>query len=290
MAGDHQEHPNREAIETMALEFGLTDEERKELLPSGRQPRLDNRVGWALTYMRKAGLLEATGRGKFQITDRGLDVLAKNPSHINMKFLKQFPEYREFKEVSKPKQKTDDQEEEIDQLDQTPEEILESSYQNLRSELAQQLLDHIKSLSPQFFEKLVVDLLVAMGYGGSRKEAGERIGRTGDGGIDGIIKEDRLGLDVVCIQAKRWEDTVGRPVVQGFAGSLMGHSAGKGVLITTSNFSKGAREFVETVQQPKIVLINGEELAQLMIDNNIGVTEVASYILKKVDLDYFEEG
>jgi restriction system protein len=289
MAGDHQEHPNREAIETMALEFGLTDEERKELLPSGRQPRLDNRVGWALTYMRKAGLLEATGRGKFQITDRGLDVLAKNPSHINMKFLKQFPEYREFKEVSKPKQKTDDQEEEIDQLDQTPEEILESSYQNLRSELAQQLLDHIKSLSPQFFEKLVVDLLVAMGYGGSRKEAGERIGRTGDGGIDGIIKEDRLGLDVVCIQAKRWEDTVGRPVVQGFAGSLMGHSAGKGVLITTSNFSKGAREFVETVQQPKIVLINGEELAQLMIDNNIGVTEVASYILKKVDLDYFEE-
>jgi restriction system protein len=290
MAGDHQEHPNREAIETMALEFGLTDEERKELLPSGRQPRLDNRVGWALTYMRKAGLLEATGRGKFQITDHGLDVLAKNPSHINMKFLKQFPEYREFKEVSKPKQKTDDQEEEIDQLDQTPEEILESSYQNLRSELAQQLLDHIKSLSPQFFEKLVVDLLVAMGYGGSRKEAGERIGRTGDGGIDGIIKEDRLGLDVVCIQAKRWEDTVGRPVVQGFAGSLMGHSAGKGVLITTSNFSKGAREFVETVQQPKIVLINGEELAQLMIDNNIGVTEVASYILKKVDLDYFEEG
>jgi restriction system protein len=290
MAGDHQEHPNREAIETMALEFGLTDEERKELLPSGRQPRLDNRVGWALTYMRKAGLLEATGRGKFQITDRGLDVLAKNPSHINMKFLKQFPEYREFKEVSKPKQKTDDQEEEIDQLDQTPEEILESSYQNLRSELAQQLLDHIKSLSPQFFEKLVVDLLVAMGYGGSRKEAGERIGRSGDGGIDGIIKEDRLGLDVVCIQAKRWEDTVGRPVVQGFAGSLMGHSAGKGVLITTSNFSKGAREFVETVQQPKIVLINGEELAQLMIDNNIGVTEVASYILKKVDLDYFEEG
>jgi len=240
--------------------------------------------------MRKAGLLEASGRGRFRITERGLDVLAKNPNHINMDFLKQFPEYREFKEVSKPKQKQDDQEAEIDQLDQTPEEVLESSYQNLRSELAQQLLDHIKSLSPQFFEKLVVDLLVAMGYGGSRKEAGERIGRTGDGGIDGIIKEDKLGLDVVCIQAKRWEDTVGRPVVQGFAGSLMGHSAGKGVLITTSNFSKGAREFVETVQQPKIVLINGEELAQLMIDNDIGVTEVASYILKKVDLDYFEEG
>jgi len=283
--GDSQEHTLSGVIEQLALQVGLTDTDRKELLPSGRQFKFDNRVGWVRTHLKKAGLLESTGRGKFRITERGLSVLRSKPSYINIKFLMQFPEFVEFRNLSRSDNKQDDREEESNQ---TPEELLEASYQNLRQALAQELLERIGNCSPRFFENLVVDLLVAMGYGGSRKDAGQAVGQSGDDGIDGIIKEDKLGLDVVYIQAKRWEGTVGRPIVQAFAGSLEGQRARKGVLITTSQFSQDAREYVGRIEK-KIVLIDGKQLAQLMIDHSIGVAEVATYTVKKVDADYFGE-
>jgi len=286
--GDGEEHSLHEVISTLADQFDLTDEERRELLPSGRQAKLDNRVGWARTYLKKAGLLESTGRGKFRINDRGLDVLRENPLEINVKYLEQFSEFLEFRDGSTRDANIDLKDDAADKI-KTPEEILEAGYQNLRGDLAQDLLDRIMGCSPEFFEKLVVDLLVAMGYGGSRKDAGEAVGRSGDGGIDGIIKEDKLGLDAVYIQAKRWEGTVGRPAVQAFAGSLMGNRAGKGVFITTSQFTKEASDYVKAIQQPKIVLIGGEQLAQFMIDHDIGVADVATYRVKRVDLDYFGE-
>jgi restriction system protein len=285
LAGDKQEHSLAEAIDRLGIEFKLTDGERRELLPSGRQSKFDNRVGWALTYLKKAGLLESTARGRFRITNRGVEVLSRSkPEDIRTKFLRQYPEFVQFQAASRPEIGGEEKEE----LEQTPEERLESSYQALRRELAGELLDRVRKCSPKFFEKLVVDLLVAMGYGGSRKDAGQAVGQTGDGGVDGIIKEDKLGLDVVYIQAKRWDATVGRPVVQAFAGSLEGMRAKKGVMITTSNFSKEAREYASVIEK-RIVLIDGEELAQAMIDHGVGVNEVAVYAVRKLDLDYFGE-
>lgn len=284
--GDGQEHNNHEIADALALQLGLTDEEREEMLPSGRQTRFGNRAAWAKAYLKMASLLESTGWGRCRITDRGLSVLRDDPPNINIKFLKRFPGYLEHHRGSTPAGNHDPEDGETSQ---TPREVLETSYLDLRRELAQELLEQIMSCSPRFFENLVLDLLVAMGYGGSWKDAVQAVGRSGDGGIDGIIKEDKLGLDVVYIQAKRWEGTVGRPVVQAFAGSLMGQNARKGVLIITSQFSKDAKEYVTALPQTKIVLIDGYELAQLMIDHDIGVTKVASYDVKKTDLDYFGE-
>ena len=278
-----------EAIETLAELFSLTDSDRKELLPSGRQAKFDNRVGWARTYLAKAGLLESTARGKFRITQRGLDVLRSNPTEIDNRFLHQFPEFLEFYNRTSAKESTVSNTTETDHPDQTPEEILDASYLDLRRSLADELLERIKACSPKFFERLVVELVVAMGYGGSRADAGQAIGQSGDDGIDGIINEDRLGLDVIYLQAKRWDGTVGRPTVQAFAGSLEGQRARKGILITTSRFSQDAKEYVTRIEK-KIVLIDGERLANLMIDFNIGVTEVTTYTIKKSDLDYFDEG
>ena len=283
--GDGQEHSLSELIETLAREFKLTEGERKELLPSGRQAKFDNRVGWARTYLKKAGLLESTGRGRFRVTERGLGLLRTQPSRIDAKFLLQFPEYAEFRRLVLPIDKPDEKD---DEQAQTPEEVLESSYQDLRRKLAQELIERIKECSPRFFENLVVDLLVRMGYGGSRRDAGQAVGQSGDGGIDGMIKEDKLGLDAIYIQAKRWEGTVGRPLVQAFAGSLDGQRSRKGIFITTSQFSQDAKEYVNRIEK-KIVLIDGEQLAQFMIDHGIGVTELVSYTVKKVDQDYFSE-
>jgi restriction system protein len=285
IAGDGQEHSFGEVLDALAMQLQLTDSDRKETLPSG-QSRFDNRVGWARTHLKKAALVESTGRGKFRITERGLEVLKSNPASIDIKFLMQFTEFVDFRNLSRQTSKPDG--EKVEGPDQTPEEALESSYQNLRQALAQELMERIKNCSPRFFEGLVVDLLVAMGYGGSRKDAGQAVGQSGDGGIDGIIKEDKLGLDVVYIQAKRWEGSIGRPVVQAFAGSLEGQRARKGVLITTSQFTQDARDYVNRIEK-KIVLIDGNQLAQLMIDHGIGVAEVANYTVKKIDLDYFGE-
>jgi restriction system protein len=288
LANDGNEHTTAEVLEALAATFRLNDQERRERLPSGTQAKFDNRVGWARTFLKKAGLLESTGRGKFRITERGRDILKSNPSRIDNKVLSKFPEFIAFITPRGTADQREESNEDDEKQTGTPEEVLESSYQSLRTELAQDLLGRLKTSTPRFFEGVVVDLLVAMGYGGSRRDAGRAVGQSGDDGIDGIIKEDKLGLDAVYIQAKRWENTVGRPVVQSFAGSLEGQRARKGVLITTSQFSQEARDYVGRIER-KIVLIDGEQLAELMIDYGVGVSEVATYTVKRVDLDYFEE-
>ena len=290
-ASDGNEHSLSETIETIARQLGLSEADRDEMLPSGKQRKFDNRVSWARTYLQKALLLSSPGRSKFRITERGMKVLRDNPPHINVKFLRQFPEFVAFHTHADRDGKIEENnrttQEILEKTSQTPQEILEASYQSLRQTLAQELLERIKNNPPKFFESLVVDLLVAMGYGGSRKDAGQAVGQVGDGGIDGIIKEDKLGLDAIYLQAKRWEGTVGSPVVQGFAGALIGKKARKGVFITASNFSPQARSFASGTENLKIILIDGEQLAQLMIDHDVGVTEESRYIVKKVDLDYF---
>jgi len=286
---DGIEHSTREAINALADQFGLTAEERTTPIPSGPQPVLDNRVGWARTYMKKAGLIESPRRGIIKLSDRGSGVLKKNPSRIDNHFLEQFEEYRDFKEQARGSQKkTKDLAVPAVLPDTTPEESLEYGFQRLQQELSDELLSRVKTCSPRFFENLVVELLVKMGYGGSIKDAGEAIGKSGDEGLDGIIKEDRLGLDVIYIQAKKWEGTISRPEIQKFAGALQGRRAKKGIFITTSGFSKEAIEYVSKIDS-KISLIDGLSLVQLMIEHNLGVSLFQTYEIKKVDSDYFEE-
>lgn len=287
---DGQEHKYRDLIEKLAIEFKVTDEERKELLASGNQAIFDNRVGWAKTYLKKAGLLDSPKRATFVITDTGKQILSKNPERIDAKFLRQFPSFLEFQNTSRG---NDLETEEIIKLDVnelTPEEGLDKAYQRIRSSLAAELINRVIELSPSFFEKLVVELLVKMGYGGSMKDAGTAIGKSGDEGIDGTIKEDKLGLDIIYIQAKRWKpgNVVGRPELQKFVGALAGQGAKKGIFITTSNFTKDALEYTPR-NETKIVLIDGNQLAQLMIDYNLGCTVQQTYELKKIDSDYFGE-
>ncbi len=285
---DGEEHTNREALESLAGEFNLTEEEQKQLLPSGQQRTFDNRVAWARAHMKMAGLVENTRRGVFRITHRGQEVLRESPSEINLKFLREYPEYIEARDGNKktrPQSETDVSDE---KENQTPAEQLEEAYQTLRDNLASDLLAQLKSSSPIFFEKVVVEVLVKMGYGGSRQDAGKAIGRSGDEGIDGIIKEDRLGLDIIHIQAKKWENSVSRPEIQKFAGALQGKRARKGIFITTSEFSNGAHEYVSAIDS-KIILIDGQQLSQLMIDHNVGVSTDAVYELKRLDSDYFTD-
>lgn len=282
---DKQEHSMREAIDHLADFFKLDEQEKKQLLPSGQQSTFDNRVGWARTYLKKAGLLESPRRSFIKITDLGLDALSKNPQKIDIKFLEQFPKFIEFRNFHKDRGEEEQNEE---RLEKTPQELLEYAYQGINNELAQELLERIKQASPRFFERLVVDLLLKMGYGGSLKDAGQTIGQSGDGGIDGIIKEDKLGLDVIYIQAKRWDNVVGAGEVRNFVGSLAGQHANKGVFITTSSFTKDALEYVKTIAH-KVILINGEMLTQLMIEYNVGVSKLTSYEIKRIDSDYFEE-
>ncbi|MCD6296852.1 MAG: restriction endonuclease [Deltaproteobacteria bacterium] len=285
--GDQNEHSLRETIDHLATHFKLTNDELKQLLPSGQQAVFDNRVAWARTYLKQAGLLEPTRRGYLRITPRGLEILKQKPEKINVKFLEQFKEFREFrKRKRKPQDKV--KENNKDETQKTPAEALEEAYEDLGEDLAKELLQQIKKCPPSLFEKIVVELLVKMGYGGSRKDAGQAIGRSGDEGIDGIIKEDKLGLDIIYIQAKRWENTVSRPEIQKFAGALQGQRARKGIFITTSNFSREATEYVTKIDT-KIILIDGEQLAQFMIDNDVGVSPVAKYEVKKLDLDYFTD-
>ncbi|MGV3588500.1 MAG: restriction endonuclease [Adhaeribacter sp.] len=285
---DGKEHTSKEAVEILSQYFNLTDEEKISLLPSGTQAIFNNRVGWATTYLKKAGLLESSKRAIFKITARGREVLNQNPKTIDVSYLNQFQEFIDFKLASSPTEKSNNiSSDNLKVSDRTPEEVLDDAYQKIRQTLAQELLVKIKSLPPSFFEKLVVELLVKMGYGGSIKDAGKAMGKSGDEGIDGIIKEDRLGLDVIYIQAKRWDNTVvGRPEIQGFVGALAGQGAKKGIFITTSKFSSEARLYSPR-NETKIVLIDGEQLAQYMIDFNLGVSSVTTYEIKKLDTDYF---
>ena len=285
LAGNGKEFHHREASEELAKYFKLKEEDRKILLPSGQQYIFENRVGWAITYFKKAALFEKTRRGYFKITARGLKVLQDKPQVINVAFLKQFPEFIEFQSIKRDKEEKGGKEE---GEPYTPEETIEFAYQKVRKNLTADLIQMVKKVSPSYFEKVVVDLLLKMGYGGTRKDAGEAIGKSGDEGIDGIIKEDRLGLDVVYVQAKRWENPVSRPEIQKFAGALQGQKARKGIFITTSSFTKDAIDYASRIEN-KIVLVDGEELANLMIDHGIGVATASSYEIKRIDQDYFPE-
>lgn len=282
---DGNEHTVSELTEAIAKHFALSPEDLAEILPSGAQSRHQNRVYWARTYLAKAGLVDPVGRGRVRITARGKELLTTNPQSLDRTALIKYPEFRTFAlHTATPDVPATTSRPEIE----TPEERLESSYVSLREDLVERLLAQVRKASPAFFERLVVDVLVAMGYGGSRVDAGKAVGQTGDGGIDGIIKEDRLGLDIVYIQAKRWDNPVGSPAVRDFVGSLVGHSANKGVLLTSSRFSKDAEDYAHRIPQ-KVVLINGEQLAGLMIDFGVGVTTASTYVVKKLDLDYFGE-
>ena len=284
---DGQERNFTQLLPALADQFQLTDEERARLLPSGRQEMFRNRVHWASFYLLKAGLLERPRRGVLRISSRGVEALQRGEP-INTAFLRQFPEFREFVRGGVADAEQVAQPVDVDAPRQTPEEQLEAGYARHRASLTSDLLSKVKQCTPKFFEHVVVDLLVAMGYGGSRQDAGRAVGGTGDGGIDGIIKEDRLGLDGIYVQAKRWDANIGRPAVQAFAGSLEGHRARKGVFITTSDFTADARDYVTRIEK-RIVLISGAELADLMVEHGIGVTEITAYILKRLDTDYFEE-
>jgi restriction system protein len=282
LAADGKEHSIQEARDIIASQMALPEADMNEKLPSGLQTKFDNRIAWAKSYFVQAQVLESSRRAHFRITSRGLELHRQGLKRIDIKILNQYPEFVEFHKSKGAR------EEESPPQAETPEEMLQRAYESIRSDLAGQILDKIKSNSPEFFEKLVVDLMVAMGYGGSRADAGKSIGGSGDEGIDGIIKEDRLGLDVVYLQAKRWEGTVGRPEVQKFVGALHGKRAKKGVFITTGKFSDDARKYVETID-PKVILIDGRSLAELMIDFNLGTTTAGTYEIKRIDSDYYSE-
>jgi restriction system protein len=289
LASDKKEHSLKETIEFLAQKLKLTEEDRKQLLPSGMQTIFDNRVGWARTYLKKAGLLEYSKTGYYKITERGLKVLEQNPQEIDREFLMQFPEFATFQTVQKKSLQQnyiDHQKTLVENLN--PVEQLEIAHKKIKDELSNELIDKIKNSSPKFFEELVIALLLKMGYGGSRKDAGEAIGQSGDEGIDGIINEDRLGLDSIYIQAKRWDKgTVSRPEIQKFVGALQGKKASKGIFITTSTFSKEAEDYAKAIAC-KVILIDGSKLADLMIEYDVGVAKMASYDVKRIDTDFFD--
>lgn len=288
---DGNSHSIHEIYDRLCEQYQLTQEEKEIMLPSGNQAIMRNRVGWTRTYLKKAGLISSPQRATFLITDEGKNVLTRNLDRIDVKFLKLYPEFKEWQTSYATKEDAD----EIAAVDKaeietgrTPEELLDYSFTKLKDELASDLLEKVKNSSPSFFEILVVELLIKMGYGGSRKEAGQVMGKSGDGGIDGLINEDKLGLDTIYVQAKRWDNTVTIHQVRDFAGSLLAKKAKKGVFLTTSNYPPSAFEFVSSIE-PRIRLIDGKELAELMIEYNVGVTVKKNYEVKRLDTDYFEE-
>jgi restriction system protein len=286
-----------EVAEQIANDLALSEDEREQLLPSGRQRLLHNRVHWAKTYLGKAGLIAAPARGLFKTTERGRALLARNPSRIDVNVLMEYPEFRDYYELSlrrTPSSSDTDAPPEVPGASSapptaTPEEQIESAHQAVLSALRAELLERVVQNSPAFFERLIVELLVGMGYGGSYKDASQRLGRSGDGGVDGVVNEDPLGLDRVYVQAKRYDSTtVGRPDVQAFVGSLVGLGATKGVFVTTSTFSSQARDFVRHIPQ-RVVLIDGQQLAELMIEHEVGVRTSRSISFKRLDEDFFTE-
>jgi len=287
---DEKEHFIRDVVNDLAKEFNVSEEELEIMLPSGNNKLFQNRVAWTKSHLVFAGFLVGTKRGFFKITAEGLNVLSKNVESLTLKDLRDTPAYtswvKKWKESKRESKTNDISSEEITSA-QTPTELFESSYQTIRRALAQELLAKVKSSTPRFFEHLVIDLLVRMGYGGSLRDA-RAIGKSGDGGIDGIIKEDKLGLDVIYVQAKRWETVVGRPEIQKFVGALAGQGAKKGIFITTSDFSSDALNY-QPKNETKIVLIDGEQLSDYMMDFDVGVSKDKSYDIKKIDYDYFDE-
>lgn len=285
---DGKDYELQELYVKLANHFTLTPEEISQKLPSGKQTVLVNRIGWTRTYLYKAGLIDVVRRAVFRITEEGLKVL-KNPeiTRIDRKFLTKYDNFNKFITSKSSEERVSDS---IENVEQTPIELIELNFTLIRSEIKDALLTKILECSPFFFERLIVDLIIAMGYGGSASDAGQAIGKTGDEGIDGIIKEDVLGLDMIYLQAKRWkvESTVSRPDIQGFVGSLVGKKASKGIFITTAKFSEGARKYADSVDK-RVILIDGNQLTDLMFAYNVGVSNEETYTIKKIDLDFFEE-
>ena len=276
-------------VQRLGEELGLSEAARAALLASGRQTIFANRVHWAKTYLAKAGLVEATRRGHFRLTQRGADVLAASPERIDNRFLSRFEEFRQFSDRSA--QPTDDEvvPEPADAAEQTPDEIMRAAHRRIEVALAEELLDRVRAAPPDFFERLIVNLLLAMGYGGSAADAGRALGRSGDDGVDGVIDQDALGLDRVYIQAKRYAagNSVGPGAIRDFFGSLDRHKAAKGLFVTTSGFTSSARETADYLSK-RIVLIDGEQLTRLMIRHNVGCRIEEVLHVKKVDEDFFE--
>jgi len=282
---DGADHDTASIRAALTERFNLSESELEELIPSGRDTLFRNRVGWATTYLTRTGLIEKPRRAVYRIADRGRQVLAENPERVDLRVLAQFPEYREFRRArAGPDSEPEPPHLPVDQG--TPEELIDSAYRELRAALAAELLDRVMEKPPQFFERLVLDVLHASGYGGGIEHATERLGHSGDEGVDGVIREDRLGLDLIYVQAKRWQGVVGRPEIQKFFGALHGQRATKGVFITTSTFSKDANDYADDVS-PRVILIDGKQLAQLMIEHSVGVAVTHEYRLRRVDLDYF---
>ncbi len=286
VASDGQEHSIRDARDRIAQSMGISEADRAEKLASGNQTKFENRVAWAKSYFVQAGVLESTRRAYFRITERGRKLHQEGLPRIDVRILNRYPEFIEFHNAER--HQTGEDERDIITAVDTPEETLQHAYQGIRNQLASDLIDRVKANSPEFFEHLVVELMVAMGYGGSIEDAGQAIGHSGDEGVDGIIKEDRLGLDVIYLQAKKWEGTVGRPEIQRFVGALHGKRAKKGVFITTGRFSEDAKAYVETID-PKVILIDNKTLANYMIDFNLGVAPSSVYEIKRIDSDFFAE-
>ena len=290
LLGDDMVHKRSDMYEKFALQFNLTEEEMEEWLPSGKQQVYKNRIGWALTYLKKANLIESPTRATFIITDSGKSVLKENPEVVDQEYLMKFDSFKGFKKnIDNPDD--DDKQIVVTPSGETPQDMLDRAYKAITSTLTDDVLNEVMNQSPDFFEKLVVDLLVTMGYGGSKIENSQVLGKTGDEGIDGVIKEDKLGFDKIYIQAKRWDvdRTVGRPEIQKFVGALTGQGAIKGAFITTAGFSKDAKEYVRKQHACKIVLIDGQTLAALMIEHNLGVSVESTYLIKKIDFDYFND-
>lgn len=287
---DETPHKRSDMYEKFAIQFRLTEEEKEEWLPSGKQQVYKNRIGWALTYLKKSNLIESPTRATFTITDSGKSVLKENPEVVDQEYLMKFDSFKGFKKnIDDPV--NDDQQIVVTPSGESPQDMLDRAYKAITSTLTDDVLNEVMNQSPDFFEKLVVDLLVTMGYGGSKIENSQVLGKTGDEGIDGVIKEDKLGFDKIYIQAKRWdiERTVGRPEIQKFVGALTGQGATKGAFITTAGFSKDAKEYVSKQHACKIVLIDGQTLAALMIEHNLGVSVESTYLIKKIDFDYFND-
>ncbi|WP_435020594.1 restriction endonuclease [Tundrisphaera sp. TA3] len=284
---DGQTRPMREVTKLVADAFQLTEEERGMMLPNGQQSIISNRVAWAKTHMKMAGLIENPNRGQVRLSDLGRSILAEKPTSIGMKSLRRYPSYLAFIGKSQPDPEVVIDDTVIEEK-ATPLELIDAAYRTLRQATTEDLVSRLKSSSPAFFEDVVVRLLMAMGYGGVAGQ-GTVTGKSGDGGIDGVIQQDKLGLDIVCIQAKRWDGPVGRPVVQGFVGSMDYVKAKKGVVMTTSTFTREAQDFVHRIEAKRVVLIDGDRLADLMIEHNLGVTTTKVYELKEVSNDFFDE-
>lgn len=279
----------QQTIGALAKHFELTPEDLAVRLPSGKQTKFTNRIAWAKAHLKAAGLLESPRRGVYRLTDLGRKVLLNKPPEIGISFLSQFPGYLEFRQGNIKATTTDAVT--VASIgtadDRTPDDLIDDGYTQLRAALIADLRERIAAMPPASFEQLVVDVLTAMGYGGPQDDAGIVVGKGGDEGIDGVIKEDRLGLETIYIQAKRWQGTVGRPVIQQFAGALHGQRARKGVFITSSSFSADARAYANGIQTT-IVLLDGAQLAELMIDHDVGVTTAKRVDIKRIDSDYFE--